>query len=118
MKTKTASELGVPLPGPASALLASLQKVKYRVEPLNKWVAIRKIENEDKVTAEGVIVKGGKSSRGEVIAAAEGVPLKAGDMVIYTNFPIELEDLEMLTQDPNIQLVRFEEVYTRLVPCT
>ena len=37
--------------------------------------------------------------------------IHAGDMVIFTNFPIELPDLEELTGDKNLCLVRGEEIF-------
>lgn len=87
---------------------------QWEIEPLQKWVLIRKVEREEKLTEGGVVLPGGgRSSRGFVVAAAKEVPLEAGDLVIFTNFPIELEDLEELTGDSNLKLVRYEEVYAR-----
>lgn len=41
-----------------------------------------------------------------------------GEHVIFTNFPIELEELEELTGEKNLKLVRYEEVYARIRKCT
>jgi hypothetical protein len=38
--------------------------------------------------------------------------------VIFTNFSTLVEDLEEITGDKSLELVRFEEVYLRLKRCT
>ena len=94
------------------------EKKKFEIEPLQMWVLIRKVERQE-VIKDGVVqVAGGRSSRGVVVAAAKDVPLSAGDFVIFTNFPIELEDLEEVTGDRSLKLVRYEEIYARIIPCT
>lgn len=98
--------------------------VKHAVRPRNQWVLIKKIEREEMQTGDGIILPGGgRSQRGRVVAVAKspwwkrGLGLNAGDIVVYTNFPIELEDLEELTGEKNLHLVREEEVYAVAVPC-
>jgi hypothetical protein len=91
----------------------------HTIEALQKWVLIRKVSREEHKTEAGVVVvAGGRSSRGVVIHAAKGVPLSPGDVVIFTNFPIELEDLEELTGEKDLKLVRYEEIYARVRKCT
>lgn len=87
--------------------------VRKKLRPLHQWVLIRKTSLEQVQTEAGLILdkSQARSSRGEVVAASSDVPLKPGDQVIFTNFPIELEDLEDLTGDGNLKLVRFEEIY-------
>lgn len=93
------------------------EKVQYDVQPLQKWVLIRKVFRKESVTEGGLILKAGeRSQRGEVVAAPPDIPLDPGDMVIFTNFPIELEDLEELTGDKNLKLVRYEEIYAIVRP--
>lgn len=95
------------------------EQVKFRIQPRYQWVLVRKIEREEQVGPGGVIIPGGgRSQRGEVVAAAPNTGLNEGDVVIYTNFPLELEDLEELTGEKNLQLIRDEEVYALVVPCT
>jgi len=91
---------------------------RYKILPLNQWVLIRREALGEKKTEAGVVIPEGqgRSSRGEVVAVAEGLPLDVGDQVIFTNFPIELEDLEEITGDKQLSLVRMEEVYAVLVP--
>lgn len=99
--------------------VAVLEKKAVKIRPLNQWVLIRKLEIEEKQTEGGVVLPGGgRSSRGIVVAAASDVPLVEGELVIFTNFPIELEDLEELTGHKELKLVRFEEIYAVVEPCT
>jgi co-chaperonin GroES (HSP10) len=102
--------------------------VKHTVQPRNQWVLIKKLEREEMRTEDGLILPGGgRSQRGRVVSVAKRSWLKrlfsrdlrlaAGDIVVYTNFPIELEDLEELTGESNLHLVREEEVYAVAVPC-
>jgi len=97
---------------------AVLEKKVSRVRPLQEWVLIRKIEREETTTEAGVVlVAGGRSQRGLVVAAGDKVPLTEGQLVIFTNFPIELEDLEDVTGQKDLKLVRYEEIYAVIEPC-
>jgi co-chaperonin GroES (HSP10) len=102
--------------------------VKHTVQPRNQWVLIKKLEREEMRTEDGLILPGGgRSQRGRVVSVAKrswfkrlfsgDFGLQAGDIVVYTNFPIELEDLEELTGESNLHLVREEEIYAVAVPC-
>lgn len=98
--------------------------VQHTIRPRNQWVLIKKIEREEMQTGDGIILPGGgRSQRGRVVAVAKmpwwkrSLDLNVGDIVVYTNFPIELEDLEELTGEKNLHLVREEEVYAVAVPC-
>jgi co-chaperonin GroES (HSP10) len=102
--------------------------VKHTVQPRNQWVLIKKLEREEMRTEDGLILPGGgRSQRGRVVSVAKrswlkrlfsgDLGLSIGDIVVYTNFPIELEDLEELTGESNLHLVREEEVYAVAVPC-
>ncbi len=98
------------------------EKVFYDVEPLNKWVLLRKIERVQTTieVEEGkeliTKVDEERSSVGIVLAISplckQG--LQIGDRVIYTNYAITLEDLEEATGDPMNFIVREEEVFCRL----
>jgi co-chaperonin GroES (HSP10) len=102
--------------------------IRHTVQPRNQWVLIKKLEREEVQTSDGLILPGGgRSQRGRVVSVAKcswfkrlfsgGLELAAGDIVVYTNFPIELEDLAELTGESNLHLVREEEVYAVAVPC-
>jgi co-chaperonin GroES (HSP10) len=97
---------------------------RKRLRPINNWVIIRKLARKDKISDAGVVLKEAalRQQLGEVLAVAdvlyapngkalERAPFKRGDWVVYTAFPIELKDVEDLTQDREQHLVRFEEVY-------
>lgn len=110
-----------------SKQLQRLSEVKRKaVQPINDWVLIRKVQSQDKITDAGMVLTEAqsRSSVGEVVAVPRDertwfeklwmrklVPLKVGQLVIYTAFPIELEDIEALTGDKKLQLVRYEETY-------
>lgn len=96
---------------------------KKTVRPINGWVLIRKIVPKDIESEGGVVVTQGqeRSQMGEVVAASKGyvygngveipAPCQVGDVVIYTNYPIELDDIQRLTEDKLLHLVRFEEIF-------
>lgn len=92
--------------------IATIRRKALR--PVNGWVLIRKILAKDKITDEGVVLTEAqkRSSLGEVVAVASGLPLEVGQQVIYTNFPIELEDIEELTGEKHLHLCRWEEIYS------
>lgn len=91
---------------------------KYEIRPRNRWVLIRKVAIEERITHGGVVVPGTeKSQRGRIVATPEGMGLTIGDLVIYTAFPTVLKDLEELTGDDSLDLVREEEIFFVAVPC-
>lgn len=99
--------------------------VQHTIRPRNQWVLIKKIEREEMQTGDGIILPGGgRSQRGRIVAVAKmpwwkrSLDLNVGDIVVYTNFPIELEDLEELTGEKNLHLVREEEIYAVAMPCS
>jgi co-chaperonin GroES (HSP10) len=90
---------------------------RYRIRPRHEWVLIRKEVEGERVTVDGVIVperEQMRSFRGVVVdLAADVTNLSVGDRVIFTAYPMELEDVEELTGDKNLFMVRDEEVYAR-----
>ena len=90
----------------------------FELESLHGWVLIRKFQRPERIVNGVVLPDGGKSSRGTVVSAAPDTGLHEGDEVVFTNFSILIEDLEEVTGDKELQLVRFEEVYLRLKKCT
>lgn len=103
-----------------SNALEAAPKTKFGIQPFGKWVLIRKVIREQAKNEAGIILPGGgRSSRGEVLAVGnEAQHIHVGDLVVFTNYPIELEDIEELTGDDELKLVRAEEVYARAVPCS
>jgi chaperonin GroES len=98
---------------------------KYKLRPREKWVIIRKFLRGEEVTDGGVIVpetKDDRSQRGEVVAISKcagrnldgsEIPwdIAVGDMVFFTNYPMDIPAVEELTGDPNLVLVQADEVF-------
>jgi hypothetical protein len=104
--------------GDGERVIPVAQVTQYLIEPRNNWVVIRKIEIQETQTEAGVVlVGGGRSQRGEVVAAAPSTGLAPGDIVIYTNFPMDIPDVEDMTGEKNLHLVLEEEIYARAIPC-
>lgn len=99
---------------------------RKRLRPRHEWVVIRKIDPRDKLSQGGLVITEGqaRSSVGEVISVAKrnwwqrllhgASDLQRGDVVLYTNFAIQLDEMEDATGDKTLFLVRDEEVYTVL----
>lgn len=106
--------------------LAEQEAPKYDILPRGEWVLIRQHKPQEVKTEGGVVIPasdfflmGGSKhkQRGVVVAAGPKSDLKAGELVLFTNYSIDIEDLEELTGDPELKLVRDEEVYTRVRAC-
>lgn len=104
------------------------KKKKYEVKPRKLWVLIRQMTEEEARTEAGVVMPGEdfflmdkgkpKSQRGIIVALSQEITdLQVGDYVIFTNFPIDLEDIEELTGSKDLKLVRDEEVYASVREC-
>ena len=94
-----------------------LEQKRKRLRPRHEWVVIRKIEAKDRLASSGLVITEGqaKSSLGEVVSfSAKVTDLQRGDLVIYTNFAIKLDEMEDATGDKSLYLVRDEEVYSVL----
>lgn len=98
---------------------------KVSIKPREKWVLIRKLIRGEEVTEGGVILPGEKderSQRGEVIAlsACAGrdrngneIPwdIAVGDLVLFSNYAMDMPAIEELTGERNICLVQADEVF-------
>lgn len=104
------------------------RKEKWEILPRHEWVLIRQHREQEKLSDGGVVQPGEdfflmdkgkpKSQRGVVVAVSSKVTdIAPGDFVIFTNFPIDLEDIEELTGDGDLKLVRDEEVYACVRRC-
>jgi len=96
---------------------APLEQKRKRLRPRHEWVVIRKVGAKDKLAKSGILITEGqaKSSLGEVVSFSEKVTdLVRGDLVVFTNFAIQLEELEDATGEKNLYLVRDEEIYSVL----
>jgi co-chaperonin GroES (HSP10) len=93
----------------------------YELKARGKWVLIRMIPRKERRTAGGLVLTMGqeKTQHGEVVdVSSEIYDLQAGDTVVFTNFVTELTEVEELTGERNLYLVRDEEVYSRAVKIT
>jgi co-chaperonin GroES (HSP10) len=101
---------------------------KYRIVPSEGWVVIRKVIRGEEVTPDGIILPEAKEDRsqvGEVVSlsscarriALTGVEIPwdiaEGDLVIFTNFPMDIPAVEELTGEKNLVMVRAEEIWGR-----
>lgn len=95
----------------------------FDIEPRGSWVLVRKfIKSESKkgdltLPGEGTPGFEARSQRGTVVRAPEKTGLMEGDLVLYTNFPMDIPDIEDLTGERNVHLVLDEEIYARFRPC-
>jgi hypothetical protein len=95
----------------------------FDIEPRGSWVLVRKyIRTEAKLgdvvlPGEGTPGFEARSQRGTVVRAPEKTGLVEGDLVLYTNFPMDIPDIEDLTGEKNVHLVLDEEIYARFRPC-
>lgn len=99
----------------------SIARDFYDLKARGKWVLIRMLSKEERRTAGGIVVSMGqaKTQHGIVEDVSSEIPdLHAGDMVVFTNFVNDLEDVEELTGRKDLYLVRDEEVYSRAVKIT
>ena len=115
---------------PALTSSALLKKPLYKIRPRSvtkgttNWLLIKKYTAPEQVIVgeggkvEVVITEGmGRSQRGTVWAIAPAITdVMVGDMVIYTNYTMEIEDIEDLTGEKDLQLILDEEVYAVCEP--
>lgn len=96
-----------------AATVEAVEK-RFTIRPREEWVLLRKLIRGEEMV-DGVIrpeAKDERSQRGQVVSVPSRIlDLHPGDIVIFTNFPIELPDLEDLTGDKNLCLVRGEEIF-------
>jgi co-chaperonin GroES (HSP10) len=98
-------------------------KKKYAVHPRHGWVIVRKLSLEQITTDAGLIVdrSQAKTYQAEVVEASDVVrnekivksDLQPGELVLITAFSMTFEDLEELTGEKDLLMVRDEEVYCR-----
>ena len=98
------------------------ERVFWDLDPLWKWVAIRKVEREVTAYGEKKIVGAIDASRsqiGEIEAISElcvQKKLAVGQRVMFTNYVLMLPDIEEATGRTDLFLVREEEIYCILRP--
>ena len=89
-------------------------KKKYIVHPRHGWAIVRKLSLEQEVTDAGVIVdkSQAKTYQAEIVeTSAHITDLRPGQLVLITAFSMTMEDLEELTGEKDLLMVRDEEIY-------
>jgi co-chaperonin GroES (HSP10) len=113
-----------------SSATAEAVAKKYAIRPRERWVIIKKVIRGEEITDDGVIIPGAenlitkddRSQRGIVFALSncagrdrEGneIPwdIKVGDVVIFTNYPMDIPAVEELTGEKDLVLVQADEVF-------
>jgi len=94
------------------------KKLRYRIRPRNGWVLVRKLTLDEEITEGGVIVdrSTARSLRAEVVEVPPVSTLSVGQIVIVTAYGMEVEDLEDMTGEKKLMLLRDEEIYTVCEP--
>jgi co-chaperonin GroES (HSP10) len=101
----------------STEILASLAKQLYDIEPLGKWAVVRKKLRAEMQAAGITFAAQERSSVGEVVAVNDFLkPLNVGDLVVFSNFAMEVKDCEELLGEKDLYMVRQEEIYARLKP--
>jgi co-chaperonin GroES (HSP10) len=99
------------------------ERVFYEMDPLWKWVAIRKVEREVNAFGEGGAIVGAIDAGRSQVGIVESVSdlcvqkrIQVGDRVMFTNYVLMLPDIEEATGRKDLFLVREEEIYCILRP--
>jgi co-chaperonin GroES (HSP10) len=99
-----------------------LPRVKHVLRPRGRWVVIRPLMNkgEDQRSAGGIVLPSSNAGaqKGTIVAVDSSVvtDLTPGMVVVFSNFPQDLDAVEDLTGDRDLLLLRDEEVYAEAVP--
>lgn len=86
--------------------------------PRHGWVLVRKITQDVEKVGDVFIDKSQRQSLvGEVVEVSDKPSnLAPGDRVILTAFSMDIPELEDMTGEKNLVMVRDEEIYSRCAP--
>jgi co-chaperonin GroES (HSP10) len=102
---------------------------KFELVPRHEWVLIKEMRQGETKTEGGVVLPGEdfflnqnkspKHSYAVVLALGDKVKpdLHVKDVVLVTKFSLTIEGAEQVTGDPDVRLVRDEEVYCVVREC-
>jgi len=102
---------------------------KFELIPRHEWVLIKEMRQGEQKTEAGVVMPGEdffmnqnkspKHSYAVVLALGDNVKpdLHVKDVVLVTKFSLTIEGAEQVTGDPDVRLVRDEEVYCVVKEC-
>lgn len=91
----------------------------FKVRPRHEWVLVRKLSLDEEVTGAGLVINKDqrKTFHGVVVDMGWKVKhLAIGDTVLFSAFAMKNGDLEEMTGDKNLLMVRDEEVYNTVEP--
>jgi len=103
---------------------------KFELVPRNEWVLIKEMRTGEQRTEGGIVTPGedffmnqGKSAKhtyAQVLSKGDKVSgdLEVGFVVLVTKFSLTIEGAEQVTGDPDVRLVRDEEIYCVVKRCT
>lgn len=102
---------------------------KFELIPRHEWVLIKEMRQGETKTDAGVVLPGEdfflnqnkspKHSYAVVLAVGDLVKpdIQVKDVVLVTKFSLTIEGAEQVTGDPDVRLVRDEEVYCVVRKC-
>lgn len=103
---------------------------KFELVPRNEWVLIKEMRAGEQRSAAGVVTPGedffmnqGKAAKhtyAKILSMGDKVKgdLEVGFVVLVTKFSMTIEGAEQVTGDPDVRLVRDEEIYCVVKRCT
>ena len=104
---------------------------KFELVPRNEWVLIKEMRTGEQRTEAGVITPGedfflmnqnksAKHTYAQILSKGDKVKddLQINDVVLVTKFSLTIEGAEQITGDPDVRLVRDEEIYCVVKKCT
>ena len=112
-----------------TAVAEKPEDVRFELIPRHEWVLIKEMRQSEQRTEAGVVLPGedfflsqaksAKHTYAVVIEVGDKVKpdLQKGDVVLVTKFSLTIDGVEQVTGDPELRLVRDEEVYARVVKC-
>jgi co-chaperonin GroES (HSP10) len=115
--------------GERNTAVAEIEPEKFQLVPRGKWALVREMIQQESVTEGGIVQPGAdffmlakKDSKHTYAVilelGAEVKPdLQKGDVVIVTKFSMKIEGVEQVVGDPNVKMVRDEEIYAIVRKC-
>lgn len=101
-------------------LLPSPPRVKHVLRARGKWVVIKPVGTVEQISVGGIVLPNNSAGvqKGIVVSVDEAIveDLKPGMLVVFSNFPQDLDQIEELTGDRTLLLIREEEIYAEAQP--
>lgn len=116
--------------GDRNTAVAEIDPEKFQLIPRGKWALVQEMLQTETVSEGGVITPGAdffmlakkdsKHTYAVILELGSEVKpdLQKGDVVIVTKFSMKIEGVEQVVGNPNVKLVRDEEIYAIVRKCT